>query len=555
MNAGTWRGATSHTSRDGLSPNSPTAGESPTVSRRFAPTPPQIAISATATARPPPETSWQLSTRPRSTASRMKAWSARSRARSRAGGPSSGAAPASRAYSLPPRPAPGSPTSSTALPSARNAGPVRLATSSSSPTTPISGVGAIADAGDSLYSETLPPVTGSPSAMQASDRPRTASLSCQNASGRVGSPKLRQLVTPSGRAPVIATLRVASATDIAAPSHGSSTPTGALASVEATSALVVPLIRSTAAPRPGPATVFAWTLWSYCSYTERRDERFGEPSSAWSTAPGSWPRSGRASTGSAGAPGAGARRRRVGGRDSRWNTIAPDARAAAGIRASSRAPSTGRPAPSSAPEPSGAVSTTISGSGVTRPMTATGRSHRVHTSRTASQRAGSTIATIRSCDSEIITSNGSSPGSRRGIASRSISIPVPARSADSDVAQVIPAAPRSWTATTRPPAMSSSVASISSFSANGSPTWTLGRLDGSWSPNVAEASTDAPPIPSRPVAEPYSTTRLPTPSAAARVSIPSSSSPIAITLTSGLPWYDGSNTSSPPTVGTPTQLP
>jgi hypothetical protein len=103
--------------------------------------------------------------------------------------------------------------------------------------------------------------------------------------------------------------------------------------------------------------------------------------------------------------------------------------------------------------------------------------------------------------------------------------------------------------------MSSSVASISSFSANGSPTWTLGRLDGSWSPNVAEASTDAPPIPSRPVAEPYSTTRLPTPSAAARVSIPSSSSPIAITLTSGLPWYDGSNTSSPPTVGTPTQLP
>ena len=57
--------------------------------------------------------------------------------------------------------------------------------------------------------------------------------------------------------------------------------------------------------------------------------------------------------------------------------------------------------------------------------------------------------------------------------------------------------------------MSSSVASISSFSANGSPTWTDGRLDGSWSPKVADASTDAPPMPSRPVAEPYSTTRLP----------------------------------------------
>ena len=31
--------------------------------------------------------------------------------------------------------------------------------------------------------------------------------------------------------------------------------------------------------------------------------------------------------------------------------------------------------------------------------------------------------------------------------------------------------------------------------------------------------------------------------------------PIAITLTSGLSAYDGSKTSSPPTVGTPTQLP
>ena len=50
--------------------------------------------------------------------------------------------------------------------------------------------------------------------------------------------------------------------------------------------------------------------------------------------------------------------------------------------------------------------------------------------------------------------------------------------------------------------MSSSVASISSFSANGSPTWTDGRLDGSSSVNVALARTDAPPIPSRPVARP-----------------------------------------------------
>ena len=96
---------------------------------------------------------------------------------------------------------------------------------------------------------------------------------------------------------------------------------------------------------------------------------------------------------------------------------------------------------------------------------------------------------------------------------------------------------------------------MSSFSANGSPTWTDGRFDGSSSVNVALARTDAPPIPSRPVVDPYRTTRLPGPGAAASVSSRSSRRPMAMTLTSGLPAYDGSNTSSPPTVGTPTQLP
>ena len=96
---------------------------------------------------------------------------------------------------------------------------------------------------------------------------------------------------------------------------------------------------------------------------------------------------------------------------------------------------------------------------------------------------------------------------------------------------------------------------MSSFSANGSPTWTDGRLDGSSSVNVAEARTDAPPIPSRPVAEPNRTTRLPGPGALASVSRSSGSRPMAMTLTSGLPPYEGSKTSSPPTVGTPTQLP
>jgi hypothetical protein len=81
--------------------------------------------------------------------------------------------------------------------------------------------------------------------------------------------------------------------------------------------------------------------------------------------------------------------------------------------------------------------------------------------------------------------------------------------------------------------MSSRLASMSSFSANGSPTWTDGRLAALASSNVALARTLAPPIPSRPVVEPKRTTRLPGPGAAARVRWRSSSRPMAITLTSG----------------------
>ena len=50
--------------------------------------------------------------------------------------------------------------------------------------------------------------------------------------------------------------------------------------------------------------------------------------------------------------------------------------------------------------------------------------------------------------------------------------------------------------------MSSSEASISSFSANGSPIWTLGRESSAPSSSVALARTLTPPIPSRPVVAP-----------------------------------------------------
>ena len=67
---------------------------------------------------------------------------------------------------------------------------------------------------------------------------------------------------------------------------------------------------------------------------------------------------------------------------------------------------------------------------------------------------------------------------------------------------VRPAAPMSWIATIAPVSIASRHASISSFSVNGSPTWTVGRLASLESSNSAEASRLAPWIPSRPVAEP-----------------------------------------------------
>ena len=59
---------------------------------------------------------------------------------------------------------------------------------------------------------------------------------------------------------------------------------------------------------------------------------------------------------------------------------------------------------------------------------------------------------------------------------------------------------------------------MSFFSSNGSPTCTDGRLASEPSTNPADASTLAPPMPSRPVDEPSSTARLPTPSARASTS-------------------------------------
>ena len=66
---------------------------------------------------------------------------------------------------------------------------------------------------------------------------------------------------------------------------------------------------------------------------------------------------------------------------------------------------------------------------------------------------------------------------------------------------------------------------------NGSPIWTVGRLSSSSSDSSWLASTLAPPIPSRPVVAPKSTTRLPGPVIVARVTRSAGSRPTHIAFT------------------------
>ena len=168
---------------------------------------------------------------------------------------------------------------------------------------------------------------------------------------------------------------------------------------------------------------------------------------------------------------------------------------------------------------------------VTTPIAVALTSHFSHTASTSSTRAGSTTHSIRSCDSEIMISNGSMPASRSGTLPTSRSRPTSPFAAISDEDELRPAAPRSCSATSSPRSSSSSEHSSSFASSNGSPICTVGRLLASSSPSSADASTDAPPIPSRPVRAPNRTTTLPTPAAAERMSFSVSISPRHIALT------------------------
>ncbi|SIM23203.1 Uncharacterised protein [Mycobacteroides abscessus subsp. abscessus] len=149
---------------------------------------------------------------------------------------------------------------------------------------------------------------------------------------------------------------------------------------------------------------------------------------------------------------------------------------------------------------------------------------------------GVTTAIIRSWDSDMRISPGVRVGSRSSTLVRSTCIPPSPLEASSDVAQEIPAAPRSWMPSTTDSLNSSRQHSMSTFSAKGSPTCTAGRLEGLASSKDSEASTEAPPMPSPPVRAPNRITRLPTPEALARRMSSWRITPTARALTRGLSW-------------------
>ncbi len=304
--------------------------------------------------------------------------------------------------------------------------------------------------------------------------------------------------------------------------------------MESATARSVPSILTTAASAaPVPATVFPWTSESYCSHTHRLLDTLGEPRTRRKARRRS--SGGSSKAGSSACTSSSHAGRSVG----RSYSGVSSARERAGTSATTRPPILARSIPSP----------------VTRPITVERRPHRRQTLRTSARRSGLTIANIRSCDSDVRISCEPIPGSRSGTASRSISAPVPARAADSETAQVIPAPPRSWRPTSIPASAISRHASISSFSWNGSPIWTL-ALDASLAPSrVREASTETPPMPSRPVWAPIRSMRLPSPSARAGRRRSAGASPTHMTFTVGLVEWGSANFSSPPTVGTPIEFP
>src|SRR3954453_5141663 len=376
-----------------------------------------------------------------------------------------------------------------------------------------------------------------PSSLQPSTRPRIASVNCHITPGSSGEPKFRQSVTAAGRAPVVATLRYDSASASFAPVYGSSLANRPLQSVD--TATPRPLVSST---RIMPlssgcaSTELPSTYRSYWSVTQDLSHRFGEATSFSRVSRRSTPLLALGNFSAAWA----CRSSCQAGRSYGRSYTGPSCATVRGGTSTTRSPCqsiSSRPV------------------SVTSPITSACTSHFAQIFRNASTFSGVTTAIMRSCDSLIRISSGASDASRSGTLSSDTCIPPSPALASSEVAQDRPAPPRSWIPSTTRAWNSSSVHSISSFSMNGSPTWTAGRLVGPPSANVSLASTDTPPIPSPPVFAPYRMIWLPTPRALARCRSSCRMTPTQSPFTSGLPRYVGSKTTSPPIFGRPRLLP
>src|SRR5699024_3774983 len=194
-----------------LSRSTPSRSSS-SVRSTEAPVPNRTTDSTSACASPPSERSCAAVARPCSDEAISTVASERSASRSTCGGSPPRCWWSTSAQADPESSSRVVPSSSTDCPSPCQPEGTRFATSSNTPSTPTTGVGRMAESirpGSpvELYSETLPPVTGTSSASHASARPSIASTSCHMGPGSSGEPKFRQSVIASGVAPAAATLR------------------------------------------------------------------------------------------------------------------------------------------------------------------------------------------------------------------------------------------------------------------------------------------------------------------------------------------------------------
>ena len=112
--------------------------------------------------------------------------------------------------------------------------------------------------------------------------------------------------------------------------------------------------------------------------------------------------------------------------------------------------------------------------------------------------------------------------------------PEPALAADSTIALVNPAAPKSCIPTKNSLVETSIQASINTFSKKGLPTWTVG-LKSCSSSKLCEAKPEAPWIPSFPVSAPTNINTFPSFPVVARIKLSVFTIPTHIAFTKGLP--------------------